>query len=58
MLAASSWGPCRVIDQGGNQAICGGGLQNRNISCLRSQGRQPVDLQQCYRLPQLPRVQR
>ena len=57
-LTASSWGPCRVEDQSGNQAICGGGLQERNISCLRSQGRQPVDLQKCSGLPQLPRVQR
>ena len=57
-LVASAWSPCRVQDMNGNAAICGGGLQDRNISCLKSEGQKPVDLRLCSSLVQLTRVQR
>lgn len=47
-----------MVDLNGNVAICGGGLQERNISCLQNQGQQPVDKSLCANLPQLPRLQR
>lgn len=57
-LVASGWSECKVVDMSGNVAICGGGLQDRNISCLQSETRQPVDLSKCSHLSQMPRVQR
>ncbi len=60
-LVASGWSECKVKDMNGNVAICGGGLQDRNISCLKTDGRQPVDLSFCSHLnrgKQLARVQR
>ena len=57
-LVASAWSPCQVQDMNGNPAICGGGLQDRNISCLKTKGQKPVDLRLCSSLIQLTRVQR
>ena len=57
-LVASAWSPCQVQDMNGNPAICGGGLQDRNISCLKTKGQKPVDLRLCSGLIQLTRVQR
>lgn len=60
-LVASGWSDCQVVDLSGNRAICGGGLQDRNISCLSlNQNRlpQPVDFGFCSHLPQLARLQR
>ena len=58
LLVASGWSQCRVADINGEAAICGGGLQDRNVSCLSNEGRRPVDLSFCSHLSQLPRVQR
>ena len=47
-----------MADINGEVAICGGGLQDRNVSCLLKEGRRPVEASFCSHLPQLPRVQR
>ena len=60
-LVASGWSNCRVVDLNGNVGNCGGGLEERNISCLSLKENrlpQPVDLGFCSHLPQLPRLQR
>ena len=60
-LVASGWSDCKVVDLSGNRAICGGGLQERNISCLnlnKDQLSKPVDFEFCSHLPQLDRLQR
>ena len=69
-LKASAWSDCRVlldnILAGGDQmrqgmsssGSCGGGTRSRNISCLLTSSKQPVDMSFCIHLPQLHRVER
>ena len=71
MLVASAWSECKVLTgelflngDGGlkgkmsTKGSCGGGIRNRNISCLLTSSEKPADMSYCTHLPQLHRIER
>ncbi|KAF6210950.1 hypothetical protein GE061_014063 [Apolygus lucorum] len=53
----SKWSPCTLPGEMG-LVVCGGGLQFRNITCVKAEGGQPLPPKQCQTLPPPPTVQR
>ena len=41
-----------------NSGGCGGGIRARNVSCVLSTSRQPVEISSCVFLPQLHKTER
>ncbi|CAL4060403.1 unnamed protein product, partial [Meganyctiphanes norvegica] len=56
---SSAWGEC-VADLGGTAIAvrCGGGIQRRQLTCVRTHDHVPVDDELCRHVEQPPRVQR
>uniref|UniRef100_A0A8D8QUS7 Thrombospondin type-1 domain-containing protein 7B n=1 Tax=Cacopsylla melanoneura TaxID=428564 RepID=A0A8D8QUS7_9HEMI len=52
----SIWSKCK-LPKGLSQELCGGGLQFRNVTCISTQTRWPVDEEDCHLTP-VPRVER
>ncbi|KAL1139411.1 hypothetical protein AAG570_006395 [Ranatra chinensis] len=53
----SKWSECTLPGVMGI-VVCGGGLQFRNVTCVKAQGGQPLPSKSCHTLPPPPTVQR